>query len=124
MSLDWINTPMLFVINMLAAFRLTRLVVADAIPFGTLRQRLMDHLEARTPWGRKPWPQLTRTETRAHGVYDGLHPLAYLVSCYWCAGLYMAVLTSLLASTGDWWWWAATPLAASAAIGLLANLDD
>lgn len=123
-DLSWANHPVLLAVHILAVFRLTRLVVADAMPFGVLRARALDALEMRTPWSRKPWAQLTSAETRRHKAFDGMHPLAYLITCYWCVGLYLSVLVTLLASTGPWWWWAAVPLAMSAGIGLLANLSD
>lgn len=123
MDLEWTSHPLLLVVNMLAAFRLTRFIVADAVPLGPLRAKVRDALNLRAPWSQKPWPQLTEPERRRHQVYDGEHPLAYLLTCYWCAGLYVSVTVALLASTGPWWTWVAAPLALSAAVGLLAALD-
>lgn len=124
MNLDWALNPTALLVNILATFRLTRFIVQDAMPFGALRARALDALEMRTPWYHKRWADLTAAEVRRQKAFDGLHPLAYLITCYWCAGLYLSVLVVTLASTGTWWWWAAVPLAASAAIGLLANLSD
>lgn len=126
MSLDWINEPragITLIVTMLAAFRLTRFIVADALPFGVLRDRVRENLNERTPWARKPWAQLTYAETRRHKVFEGEHPLAYLFTCYWCAGLYVSVACVLLASTGAWWLWAAIPLAVSAVVGILGTHD-
>jgi hypothetical protein len=128
-SLQWINTPVGLLVTMLAVLRLTRFVVADAFPFGMLRDRVVE-------WANQRWGPYRRTyapepedvepaadDARALRVYDGTAPLAYLVTCYWCTGLYMSVACVLLASTGTWWMWAATPLAVSAVVGLLGTRD-
>jgi hypothetical protein len=122
-SLQWINTPVGLLVTMLAAFRLTRVIVSDPFPLGVLRARAVETLGARTPWERKPWESLTEAEKRRHRVFEGHHPLAYLITCYWCAGLYVSVACFLLACTGPWWMWAATPLAVSAVVGLLGTHD-
>lgn len=132
MDLDWVSNPWLVAVNVLAAFRITRLVVADAFPFGPLRLKISD-------WANDRWGPLQRvlakdrtladTKVRAGdstkvAAYDGTAPLAYLVTCPWCVGLYVAVLVAVLASTGTWWLYPAGVLAASAVIGLLATLTD
>lgn len=132
MDLEWINNPWLVAVNLLAAFRITRLVVADAFPFGPLRLRLSD-------WANDRWGPLQRVlakdktlaaanlrtgDTTKVAAYDGAAPLAYLISCPWCAGPYVSVAVALLASTGAWWTYPAAVLAASAVIGLLATLTD
>lgn len=141
MSLDWINNPWLIAVNVLAAFRITRLIVADAFPFGPLRLRISD-------WANERWTPLVRSsakdgyatrdssgtlvrradwqaqDARALMAYDGNAPLAYLVTCPWCASPYVAVAVALLASTGAWWVYLAAVLATSAVIGLLATLTD
>lgn len=123
MSLDWLNTPVGLIVTMLAAFRLTRVVVADAFPLGVLRARTVEALNARTPWETTMWEQLTEAQKRRHRVFEGQHPAAYLVTCYWCAGLYVSVACFLLACTGGWWFWITTPLAVSAVVGLLGAHD-
>lgn len=132
MDLGWINNPWLVAVNVLAAFRITRLVVADAFPFGPLRLKISDWANAR--WG--PLQRvlakdktLTTTGLRADdttkvAAYDGTAPLAYLVTCPWCVGPYVSVAVALLASTGVWWVYLAAVLATSAVIGLLATLTD
>lgn len=127
MDLGWITNPWLVAINLLAAFRITRLVVADAFPFGPLRLRVSD-------WANERWAPLQRvlgknTEVQPGDnvkvtAYDGNAPLAYLITCPWCAGPYVSVAVALLASTGTWWVYPAAVLAASAVIGLLATLTD
>lgn len=123
MTLEWLNTPVGLIVTMLAAFRVTRVIVADAFPFGTLRARAVEVLNARSPWERRPWVQLTDAEKRRHRVFEGNHPLSYLLTCYWCAGLYVSVACVLLACTGGWWLWVAAPLAVSAVVGLLGTHD-
>jgi hypothetical protein len=128
-TLVWATHPLLLLINILAAFRITRLVVADAFPLGEQRARFRDWANQRWgPYRRTYAPEPDDTEPTARDarllqVFDGDAPLAYLLTCYWCAGLYVSVLVALLASTGTWWLWLAVPLALSAAIGLLAALD-
>lgn len=129
MNLDWLNTPVGLIVTMLAAFRLTRVVVADAFPLGMARDRFREWANER--WGpyRRTYAPLpddvepTAKDARALRVWDGEAPLAYLVTCYWCAGLYVSVACFLLACTGAWWLWVATPLAVSAVVGLLGTHD-
>lgn len=128
MDLEWINNPWLVAVNLLAAFRITRLVVTDAFPLGVLRGRVID-------WAQEHWrpgkafhnlgaESMTDRERRQFHAYDGDAPLAYLVTCPWCVGPYVSVLVAVLASTGVWWLYPAGVLAASAVIGLLATLTD
>lgn len=126
MSLQWLQGPaggLTLIVTMLAAFRLTRVIVADAFPFGVFRGRIVDRLNERTPWANKPWTQLTDGERRRHMAFEGNHPAAYLLTCYWCAGLYVSTACVLLACTGQWWLWVAMPLAVSAVVGLLGTHD-
>lgn len=95
MSLAWVEHPLLLVVNVLAAFRLTRLWISDSLP---------------------PLPRLRRYLLRRLGT----NPLAELVDCPWCAGWWISLGVVLLASTGSWWSWVAVPLAVSALVGLLA----
>jgi hypothetical protein len=129
-DLDWVNNPWLVAVNLLAAFRLTRLVIADAFPFGPLRLRITDWATERWTPGIKMTSgsivdnPLTEADQRAWTAYDGTAPLAYLVTCPWCVGPYVSVIVALLASTGGWWTYPAAVLASSAVIGLLATLTD
>ena len=140
MDLEWATHPTVLLVNMLAAFRLTRIVVADAFPLGPIRLRF-------TNWANERWEPLQNylrkdeavrlepdgvdtprgvspADVRKVKAYDFTAPLAYLATCYWCAGLYVSVVVALLASTGPWWTWAAVPLAVSATVGILANFSD
>lgn len=138
MSLGWINTSVGLIVTMLAAFRITRSLVEDAFPFGVLRSRFVEWANGRWAAGRADFDQgrdvvdpggsgltfphpPTAAERRQYDVYDGMAPLAYLVTCYWCTGVYVSVGCVLLASTGGWWMWAATPLAVSGVVGLLGT---
>jgi hypothetical protein len=131
-DLGWTSNPWLVAINVLATFRITRLLVADAFPFGALRLRLTD-------WANDRWGPLQRVlakdksltattlqagDTTKVAAYDGTAPLAYLITCPWCASPYVAVAVAALASTGAWWVYPAAVLAVSAIVGLLATLTD
>lgn len=129
MDLQWALDPTALLVTMLAAYRLTRFIVADAFPLGVARDRFRQ-------WANEQWGPYRRTyqpepddheptgeDARALRVYDGDAPLAYLVTCYWCTGLYVSVSCVLLASTGAWWLWVAVPLAVSAVVGLLGTRD-
>ena len=83
----------------LAAYRLTRLVVEDRVPFGNIRQWIHDN----SP--------------------DSL--IAEWVQCPWCAGIWVATGVVLArAVTPRWWTPTATVLALSAATGLLATWEN
>lgn len=126
MNLDWVQHPALLVINLLAAFRLTRLVVEDAFPFGVLRGRLRDWANDRWKPGRWARGQvldhsdLTDTERRQLVAYDHTAPLAYLATCYACMSVWISGAVAVLASTGPWWTWVAAPLAFSTVAAFLA----
>lgn len=125
MNLDWVQHPALLVINLLAAFRLTRLIVEDAFPFGVLRGRLID-------WANEQWKpgrfvrgevlasELTDSERRKVTAYDHTAPLAYLATCYACMSVWISGAVAVLASTGPWWTWVAAPLAFSTVAAFLA----
>ena len=132
MDLEWTRHPLLLAVNLLAAFRITRLLVTDAFPFGPLRLRFGD-------WATERWAPLQRVlakdrslddaavrpgDTAKVSAYDGVAPLAYLLTCPWCAGVYVSAAVAVLASTGAWWLYPAGVLAASAVVGLLAAITD
>jgi len=138
MDLGWIETASGLIVTMLAAFRITRSIVADAFPLGVARARFVAWANERWPAGLAVARQnetvreasgfefprgVTAGEQREFDAYEGMAPLAYLATCYWCTGLYVSVACALLASTGTWWMWAATPLAISAVVGLLGTRD-
>lgn len=140
MDLTLVTHPVLLVINMLAMFRLARLVTRDAFPLGPLRLRIVD-------WANDHWGPLQRTlktpgwvriqpddvdiprpgkreDGRKVMAYDGQAPIAYLVTCPWCVSMYLSPAVALIAATGLWWLWIAVPLAMSAVTGALASLTD
>lgn len=88
------------VVTVLALYRLTLLVTADAI-FAPQRERAIErHREA------------------------GRHRLAALLECPWCVSVWLAppVVASALLWSSSWaWWLAAGSMAASAATGALAT---
>lgn len=127
-DLSWVTSPILVIVNALAATRLAILVTRDAFPLGGLRLRFTD-------WANERWGPLQRSTGPLGAVapasdavklnaYDGTAPLAYLVSCPWCVSMYLAPIVTVLASTGTWWLWAAVPLALSAVAGTVATLTD
>lgn len=133
MNLDWIHSPVLLAINMLAAWRITRLIVEDAFPFGVLRERIK-------AWAMDRWEpggfmrgdinreDMTDTQRRQAVVYEHVAPIAYLLGCYGCMGIWTGGAVTVLASTGTWWLWVAVPLALGAVTSFLAaafgRLDD
>lgn len=124
MDLALLTNPVLLVINALAVFRLTRLVVDDAFPLGVLRQRVIDWMDDRRPdWMGRP-SQHTDAQRRRINVYSGQHPISYLVTCPWCVSIYVGAAVAALAATGLWWLWIAVPLALSAVTGVLASITD
>ena len=93
-----IPEPLTLVVAMLAAYRLTLLVVADEVT-RPWRERLVDRLGE---------------DTRP----------AYLLTCPWCSGMYVApvAVASAMAWGDGWGWWlAAGSLAASGFVGALAT---
>lgn len=104
MSIAWITTWPILVINALAAYRLTRLLTRDSLPpLPAMRQTLTD--------------RLNRGRTSEH-------PVAYLVGCPWCLGFWVSVAVVLLESAVPAVWiWVATPMAFSAVVGHLAGRD-
>lgn len=130
MTLAWLSNPMLVLVNLLAAFRLTRLLVDDSLPpIALWRMQVSRWADERWAPSRRIYnPEADDAEPTGADADKllayGRSPLANLLACYWCAGFWMSAAVTLLASTGTWWLWAAAPLALSAAVGLLARLAD
>lgn len=128
MHLAWTSSPLWVIINSLVAFRLTRLLIDDMLPpFPYLRDKLSRWADQRyrtTLWG----PDRTLTEDQANQkltLTGGQHTLAYLITCYWCAGFWISLAVVLAASLTPAAVWAvlALPFALSAVVGLLAHLS-
>jgi uncharacterized protein DUF1360 len=104
------------VVFALAVARVTRLVTGDKLTEGP-RGRLVDRA-----WRR--WRPAVPVEDRARA--DEPKP-AYLLTCPWCASIYVAAAAAPLC-----WFWGATPwlfipallLAFSQVTGLLAMIGD
>lgn len=121
--------PLWLVINALAAFRLTRLLAVDMLP---PIPRVRAAVER---WARARWTaELDASEGHdaksallaRHRMYGDSPALATLVTCPWCLGFWVALLTALLSvavPTGAWVW-LAVPLALSAVTGLLNQAAD
>ena len=101
----WLHSPVLLVINALAAYRLVRLWTRDSLPpLPWLRETLADRLNR----GR-----------------DTEHPLVNLIDCPWCVGFHACWSVMLLQTfIGNIWQWVAVPLALSVAVGFLAQRDE
>lgn len=146
-DLAWVASPLWLVVNALAAFRLTRLWVADMLP---PLPRMRDAVER---WATERWAPdkaLERHEETRHAdpmaisresggvlspahddpdrallttwsLYGGTPPLAYLVTCAWCSGYWISLGVFLAATLFPTVVWAflAVPLAFSAVVGLL-----
>lgn len=127
MTLDWITSPLWLIINALAAYRLTRLWVADMLP---PLPRIRDAVETRAhqSWdyqGIGPDTGDPKRERTWH-VYGGTPPLAYLVTCAWCSGYWISLAVFLAASLipSTVWAFLAVPLAFSAVVGLLHQATE
>jgi hypothetical protein len=99
MRTDWTRDPVAVAVLMLAAHRLTRLGLLDRVPFGWLRNRLIN---------RKP---------------DGY--VAELLSCPWCLGWWasLGVVLAALTLPRALWQPVAVALAASSVAALLPMGD-
>lgn len=96
MSLGWLHDPVLLIVYALTSFRLTRLWTLDSLPpLPRLRYA------ARLRWGSRAWVEL--------------------MDCPWCAGFWISLGVTLLASSPvePAFRWVAVPLALSAVVGLL-----
>jgi hypothetical protein len=126
-TLEWISSPLWLIVNVLAAYRLTRLWVADMLP---PLPRMRDAVES---WAHARWAGRDLTgdprEPEAYRVwriYGGTPPLAYLVTCAWCSGYWISLAVFLAASLIPTTVWAflAVPLAFSAVVGLLHQATE
>jgi hypothetical protein len=132
-NLDWATHPVWLIINALAAYRLTRLWVADMLP---PLPRMRDAVES---WALQRWGAYRRTfeplvddheptaeDARDVRLYGGIAPLAYLVTCAWCSGYWISLLVFLAASLvpATAWTLLAVPLAFSAVVGLLHQATE
>lgn len=133
---DWPSWLTLLV-DGLATYRLTRLIVRDDFP---PIKKLRD-------WMLRRWPAAdveyatadiddgyvrgTRTAVRAlrieneQYVYGPEHPswIGDLITCPWCAGMYAAAGVVAMHEFVFWWPWLALVLALSAVAGLLSLRD-
>lgn len=141
-SLAWTASPLWLAVNALAAYRLTRLWVADMLP---PLPRLRQSVEA---WAHERWapaqakereqtylhssppskmpPDSDHELTSLFATYGGTPPLAYLVTCAWCSGYWISLAVFLLATLfpAAVWAFVAVPLAFSAVTGLLHHATE
>lgn len=108
--------PWELLVDALATYRLTRLATADVISEPG-RQAVLRHV------GAEPPVDLTAQET----VEKDPDPpkLATLVTCRWCAGIWVAAgVTGLRLAAPRWWSPVARGLALSAGAVLIARFED
>lgn len=110
------------VIDLLAVYRLTRLVTADSIaePLRTC------YVRAVYAGSGRPLPDVPDDRELAEAAMDDPdHPKwAELVSCRWCAGMWLALGVVFVARRFRWWPAMADALAASAAAAIVARVEE
>lgn len=94
------------VVDALAVYRLTRLVVEDRVPFGPLREAVKRR-------ALRDWDP-----TSVESPY-----LVELLSCRWCASVWVAMAVLVLRRLPGWKYLARI-LAASAVTGLLSTYEE
>lgn len=111
-------TVVTFLLALGAAFRLTRLLVED-----TIAEPIHAFL------GRRASPEsVTPFTNKAAAVLPAARIAAWfhdLISCYWCAGFWIASGTTLAAArfgNSDWFVYPAAALSLSALIGIVATV--
>jgi hypothetical protein len=133
-------TPAELLADSLACHRLTRLVAADVIT-QPLRDRVLawawrdragEVVDALRP--SDPWPSPVQLRHLPAGsIQQAMEEetltdppkLATLITCRWCAGVYVAAaVTVLSAARVPGWRWASRGLACASAAALWASLED
>lgn len=119
---------MTLVVDAVATYRLTRLVTADAIT-APVRDRLIrdayvaHHGEAVAVDMEAETPHDTWTDRAMDD--DTPPPLAKLLTCRWCAGVWIAAGVAVARRVAPSWWGPVADTAAmAAAAALLARLED
>lgn len=130
MSLAWTSDPLWLVINVLVAYRLTRLWTEDYLPpLPMIRFKINEWAERR--WdnridierAKREVPRDMSGVTDLERAYNEGPPLARLADCPWCVGFWACLGVFLAASLipAGVWIFLAVPLAMSAAIGIIAS---
>lgn len=110
------------IVDAVAVYRLARLVTAD-----DLTEDLRDALVlAAYRWRGLDLPNGYTDQTPAErAMQDPAAPkLATLITCRWCAGMWLALGVVFVARRFRWWPAMADALACSAAAALLARLEE
>ncbi len=141
-DLAWVTHPAWLAVNALAAFRLTRLWVADMLPPLPRIRRYIEtratarwepeHAKARSDdyvYDPDPGPKPPESDHKlvdTWQLYGGQAPLAYFVTCPWCSGFWISLIVFLLATLFPpaVWAFVAVPLAFSAVAGLLHQATE
>lgn len=138
--------PLLLLVDLLAVFRLTRLVVKDSLlngPRWWILRRWPSELttfpdalvaDRRTVDGHKVGQLATgvgvflssKTDDEGDPLWeaDRTHKLTELIECSWCASFWVATGVVMLEAWWDWWQYPALVLAFSAVTGLIARHWD
>lgn len=117
----WWADPWLVIVNALAAFRVTRLLVVDGVPpLPRVRAAILRFALAR--W-RKRHPPYGVDQVR--DVYGDEPPLASLITCAWCVGWWVSAAVAVLATVAaPWWYLLAGALALSAITGIVTMIVE
>lgn len=129
----------LALIDVLACYRLTRLIVKDSLfqearwwvlrrwpsELTTFPESIVtkDEEYPNRGWLTEPGPALFKTED-GEWVAEGTYKLTELLECGWCASLWVATGVVALRSLWDWWQYPALVLALSALASLILSLAD
>ena len=117
---------MTFLIDLLAGFRLTRLIVADKLTAYNREWIIRDSYARRGDSQARMLIPVTATDWTARAQDDGLDAprLAQWISCSWCAGFACAVFVVLARRLAPRAWQpVAEALAISAAVGLARTAE-
>jgi len=117
-----------FVLHVFACHRIAQLITHDRVAGELFRWRLIRRAYIRTgDYDVEDWDDLAAKPSGWDGLVDAdgedAPGLAYLVRCWWCAGIYItAAWTALYWLWPHVWRFGSTMLAASTLLVVIANL--
>lgn len=119
-----IPAPLVLLVLVMAAFRVTRLIGWDDLPPIARLRAWVVGAELRSTGSSNSVAGLTNEQPQMVWTYR--RPLlAHFLNCAFCQGFWVSVITyAAWAASGHWSLYALVPLAISGAVGLVAkNLD-